>query len=153
MINEVIKATEGVRSQYTKILEAYSIEQINTIPPGFNNNLLWNVGHAIAVQQMIVYGLAGQDYMLDKAHVLQFKRGTKPEFYYDQSFVDLIKDQLLTSMRDLRNDIEEGQKFATYANPFTAANYTVHDLGSALVFNLFHESMHLGHMQRIVSFL
>jgi hypothetical protein len=30
-------------------------EQLNTIPEGYNNNLIWNIAHIIVVQQMLVY--------------------------------------------------------------------------------------------------
>jgi hypothetical protein len=31
----------------------------STIPEGFNNNLIWNIGHIIVSQQLLVYKLSG----------------------------------------------------------------------------------------------
>ena len=47
------------RSLYLKFLTSYSLEQLNKIPEGMNNNLIWNIGHIIAAQQGLVYRLSG----------------------------------------------------------------------------------------------
>ena len=31
--------------------DKFNLEQLNTIPKGFNNNLIWNLGHIMVVQQ------------------------------------------------------------------------------------------------------
>ena len=42
------------RKACKKILDSLSIDQINQIPTGFNNNILWNCAHILAVQQMLL---------------------------------------------------------------------------------------------------
>jgi hypothetical protein len=42
----------------SKFLSGYNLDQLNTIPEGFNNNLIWNIGHIIVSQQLLVYKLS-----------------------------------------------------------------------------------------------
>lgn len=39
------------RKLLESILENYSLKQLNMIPKGFSNNLIWNIGHIIVTQQ------------------------------------------------------------------------------------------------------
>jgi len=41
------------------MIEDFSLEELNKIPEGFNNNIIWNIAHVIATQQALVYGLSG----------------------------------------------------------------------------------------------
>lgn len=35
--------------------DKYNLEQLNKIPPRFSNNLIWNIGHLIIIQQALIY--------------------------------------------------------------------------------------------------
>jgi hypothetical protein len=72
-------------------LENYTLEQLNKVPEGFNNNLIWNIAHIIVVvQQMLVYNLSGLPMMASPEMVEKYKRGTKPEADVTQEEVDKI---------------------------------------------------------------
>jgi len=43
------------------ILDKYSDRQLNKIPKGFKNNLIWNIAHLLVTQQLLTYALAGLD--------------------------------------------------------------------------------------------
>ncbi len=49
--------------QHRKVLYYYLKEAplsiLNRIPPGFRNNLLWNIGHSVVTQQLLVYQRSG----------------------------------------------------------------------------------------------
>ena len=53
----LLKAT---RSNIAKLVEGLSIEQLNHIPEGFNNNLAWNIGHILVTQELLIYRLSNQ---------------------------------------------------------------------------------------------
>jgi hypothetical protein len=48
------KIWETSRKKYLELIENYSLEQLNKIPQGFSNNLVWNLGHIIVSQQGLV---------------------------------------------------------------------------------------------------
>ena len=49
-----------------ELIKDLSIEQLNQVPPGFNNNIIWNMGHLIAAQQGICYRRAGTDMIVSE---------------------------------------------------------------------------------------
>ena len=60
------------RKALKKILDFHTLDQINHIPNGFNNNILWNCAHVIAVQQMLTYGLNNLPFGIPKEFVFRF---------------------------------------------------------------------------------
>ncbi|WP_407635809.1 DinB family protein [Solitalea canadensis] len=42
-----------------KLKLKYTIDQLNKVPAGFNNNLIWNIGHEIVAQQALIYKSSG----------------------------------------------------------------------------------------------
>ena len=53
---EIIKKT---RVSLLELVKDLSTEQLNKIPDGFNNNIIWNLAHMIAAQQGVCYVRAG----------------------------------------------------------------------------------------------
>ncbi|WP_205896842.1 DinB family protein, partial [Pseudomonas viridiflava] len=41
------------------LVKDLSIEQLNKIPDGFNNNIIWNIAHLTAAQQNLCYTRSG----------------------------------------------------------------------------------------------
>ena len=60
---EIIRKT---RAYLLESLKDLSTEQFNQIPGGFNNNIIWNLGHMIATQQGICYIRAGITQTVDQ---------------------------------------------------------------------------------------
>jgi len=54
---ELIEALRQTRHNLLKTVEAYTIDEMNVDPEGFNNSLLWNLGHVWVTQKMLHYGL------------------------------------------------------------------------------------------------
>lgn len=140
------------RKALKKILDFHTLDQINHIPSGFNNNILWNCAHVIAVHQMLTYGLTNQPFGIPKEFVFRFVPGSKPDAVYDASFVDEVKSLLFTSFEQFQADIED-DKFVTF-NPFmTALKFEINDLEKAVAFNQYHESLHMGHILNLMKFV
>ena len=70
------------------------MEQLNKVPEGFSNNLIWNIGHIVVVQQMLVYKLSGLNMMISDEMVEKYKKGTRPEEPVGQTEIDEIKKLL-----------------------------------------------------------
>ncbi len=140
------------RKAFKKILDSHSIEQINHIPAGFNNNILWNCAHIIAVQQMLTYGLTNQTFSIGEEFVFRFAPGTKPDGLYNEVFVNEVKAMLFSSFEQIQIDIKT-EKFSVF-NPFlTALRFEINDLDKAIAFNQYHEALHMGHILNIRKFL
>ena len=133
-------------------LENHSLEQLNAIPEGFSNNLIWNIGHSIVVQQMLVYKLSDLPMMISDEMADKYKRGTKPEHSVSQKEVDEMKGLLFSTLEKTKKDFSE-KLFQNY-NEFTSlSGFTMKSATDAIEFNNYHEALHLGIMMQIRKFI
>ena len=133
-------------------LENHSLEQLNTIPEGFSNNLIWNIGHIVVVQQMLVYKLSGLPMMISDEMVEKFKKGTKPEHNTGQAEVNEIKTLLFSTLEQTKKDFSENV-FQNYAEFTTGIGYQLTCAKDAIEFNNYHEALHVGIMMQIKKFI
>ena len=62
-----------------------SIEAFNLIPQGYKNNISWNMGHMVVVQQGICYKKAGLPLMIRQDFSDMFRSGTKPDEFFNEA--------------------------------------------------------------------
>ena len=58
-MHQTFAVTKNSRKALSHFLDVISLEQLNKIPVGFNNNIIWNITHIVVVQQMLAYKLSG----------------------------------------------------------------------------------------------
>ncbi|MFK7978627.1 MAG: DinB family protein [Saprospiraceae bacterium] len=139
---DILKAT---RANILKQMEGVSLAQLNEIPDGFNNNLIWNAGHVAVTQQLLCYAMSGLEVKLPKEVIAVYRKGAKPESAITQAEVDQIKVWLTTSIDWLATDLKAGI-FETYKEYATSYGFTLTSIADAVSFNNVHEGMHLGYM-------
>jgi hypothetical protein len=142
-MNQAIDRIKKTRQYLIKMLEDLPIESINKVPEGFNNNIIWNVGHLIAAQQGICYVRAGLSLVVNEKYFLLYKPGTKPEKDVDQSELEEMKVVLLDSLDKLENDYER-RLFINYPPWTTRYGVELENIDTALEFLMFHEGLHSG---------
>lgn len=129
-----------------------SAEALIRIPEGFNNNVLWNVGHLVVTQQLLCYKLSGLDMGVDDAMVKTFGKGSSPKDWTETPDYEALLVPLHGLVESTRRDYAAGrfQGFNTYT---TSTGYTLASIEDAIAFNNFHEGIHLGYilaMRRIL---
>lgn len=143
---------ETSRNLFLKYLETYSLEQLNAIPTGFSNNLIWNIAHVIVSQQKLVYVLSGLPMHISQAMLEKYQNGSKPDGKVTQSEVDDIKRLLISTINQTKSDFENGV-FKEF-NPYqTKTGFYLGTLQEAIEFNNYHEGIHYGIMMQIKKFL
>jgi len=143
---------QSSRKTIESILDGHTLEQLNTIPEGFSNNLIWNIGHIIVVQQMLVYKLSGLPMMVSEEVVDKYKRGSRPQHSVTQEEVDEFKKLLWSTAEQTKKDFANGI-FKNY-NEFTSlTGYTMKSAKEAMEFNNYHEAIHTGIMMQIRKFI
>ncbi|AWA29135.1 DinB family protein [Flavobacterium magnum] len=145
----VTRTSRKVLEQY---LDNYSLEQLNKVPLGFNNNLIWNIGHIVVVQQMLVYHLSDLPMMVSDNMVEKYKKGTRPESDVTQAEVDAIRALLYAPIDKTEDDLENGM-FKTYRAFTSMSGFTMASAEDAMEFNNYHEAMHTGIMMGIRKFI
>lgn len=145
----ITRASRKVLAYY---LNNYTLEELNKVPEGFNNNLIWNIGHIVVVQQMLVYNLSGLPMMVSQEMVAKYRRGTKPEAEISQAEVDAIQSLLFETIDKTEADYNQ-KIFQNFQEFTTATGYTMKNIEDALSFNYYHEAMHIGMMMSIKKFI
>lgn len=140
--------TKVNRIALDKILNHYSLEQLNVVPEGFKNNLIWNIAHVVVTQQLLVYKLSGLPMMLDEEMVNRYKKGTQTEGDVTQEEVDRVKELLFVTVEKTIEDIDSGV-FQTFNEYPTSTGFVLKSIKDAIAFNNFHEGIHLGYIMAL----
>ena len=151
-MGDTFAITRTSRKILAKFLEDYTLEQLNKVPHGFNNNLIWNIAHIVVVQQMLVYNLSGLTMMVSREMVDAYKRGAKPERDVTQSEVQVIKSLLTETIDQTEKDLKAGI-FKTYNEFTTMTGFNLKSAEEAMAFNYYHEAVHTGVMMSIRKFI
>lgn len=132
------------RQLLERFIKGHTIEELNKVPNGFNNNIIWNIGHTLATQQLLTYGLSGLTPKIAMDFINRYKKGTKPQGDVSQQEVDKIQVLLFTSLDELQQDYKAGvfKDFKEYT--LSTSGGTLSKIAHSLEFNNFHEGLHLG---------
>lgn len=140
-IFEVLPKT---RAYFANVIENNSLEDLNKIPKGFNNNIIWNIAHLIVSQQILVYKLSGLPLVVSDELVEKYKKGSKPEGPVSLSEVEEIKGLLFSPIQKTKEDYYNGV-FKDYQEyEVVTTGNTLRKVEDALQFTVFHEGLHLG---------
>ena len=137
---EIIRKT---RTFLLKNLEDLTIEQYNKIPEGFNNNVIWNLGHMIAAQQGVCYIRAGLAPRVGEDIINSFKSSTKPEKALGEDEIENIKTLLFSTLDQLEEDYNN-KIFDGYTAWSTRYGVELANIDDAINFLPFHEGLHSG---------
>lgn len=133
------------RKNILHLVGSFSLENLNEVPPGFSNNIFWNMAHVVVTQQILTYRLSGLDGYLDQALIDRFRKGTRPEQSYQQEELNKIKDNLLSLVDRTEADYHKNA-FTSFNTYETSYGITLHSTEEAIVFNNMHEALHLGYI-------
>ena len=140
-IFDVINAT---RKNFLNLVNSLSIEQLNIVPQGFNNNIAWNFGHAIVSQQIICYARARLEPVLQAWLIEKYQIGTRPEAFIDHDEINLLGEQLFLMIEQLSEDIK-ADLFQQY-EPFTTRfGVDINSINDAIKYFAMHDGLHFGY--------
>lgn len=151
-MNSTFDITRSSRKIVAQILQTHTLDQLNKIPEGFNNNIIWNVGHVIVVQQMLTYNLSGLSMMISNEMVEKYKKGTKPEHIVQQSELDKIQTLLIETIDKTEADFI-AKTFKDFHDYPTSTGFVIKSAAEAMEFNYFHEGLHIGIMMSMRKFI
>ena len=133
------------RKLLESFIENHSLEELNKVPEGFNNNIIWNIAHTIVTQQLLVYKLSGLPMLLSEDMVAAYRKGTKTERDLSQGEVNHVKGLLLSTIEKTKNDYNN-KFFQSYTEYTVSTKSTLSNVEEAIDFNNFHEGIHLGYI-------
>lgn len=140
------------RQLLLKITENLSMEQLNKIPQGFRNNIAWNIAHLAVTQQLLCYKLSGLNCLVADEMIADFQKGTASDQPISQEEFEAIKTQFLQLPLRLEEDYNKGI-FKNYSEYKTSVNITLNSVDDAIMFNTYHEGIHLGIILQLMKFV
>jgi hypothetical protein len=143
-----IEIVKKVRASLLEGIKDLTTEQLNKIPAGFNNNIIWNLGHLIAVQQGICYKRAGATTPISVDFWEKFKPGSKPEATAEATEIENIKSLFLSSIDQLEIDYNT-PVFDNYTAWTTRSGIELARIDDGINFLPFHEGLHSGTVMAI----
>ncbi len=150
-MESVFKTWETSRKMYIEYFDNYSLEQLNRIPLGLNNNLIWNIGHIVVAQQSLIYRLSNLEMYITEDLFDLYKPGSRPIQNSTQEEVNALKDLLLLLVEKTKTDFNAG-RFVKFNERMTGTGFLLTTLQDAFEFNNYHEGMHLGMMMSLRKF-
>lgn len=147
-MNKAIDTIKKERLFLLKLIEGMRLEQLNEVPQGFNNNIIWNLAHLVASQQGVCYLRAGVKTWIDEAFYLRFKPDTKPAGFMDAHETEEIKALLLSSLDQFEADYN-ANLFSNYKAWTTRYGAELTNIDEAIQFLLYHEGLHTGYIMAL----
>lgn len=133
--------------QHRKVLYYYLKETplmvLNQVPSGFRNNIIWNIGHSIVTQQILIYGRSSLTTLVTGEMIERYRRGTVPTANATAEEAEVLQKLLFTTVEKTSDDYQLGL-FREYDPFVTATNVTLARVEDAILFNNYHEGLHLG---------
>lgn len=143
-----ISLLSQTRQLVLKICDGLDLETMLKIPDGFNNNLLWNLGHLVVTQQLLCYKLSGLAMLVDQTLIDDLKKASSPKEWSAVPDLQQLKELAVSLPQQLAVDYEAG-KFVNYETYQTSAGVPLNNVDDAIAFNNFHEGIHVGSMLAI----
>lgn len=137
--------TIKTRKFLNSFIENLSLSELNKVPDGFNNNIIWNIAHVIVTQQLLVYNLSGLPTIVSKEMIDSYRKGTRPLRDLNQAEVDAISNLLFSTIEKTKDDYDS-KLFQTYNQYTVTTKNTISNVEEAIEFNNFHEGIHLGYI-------
>ena len=144
-VDKIFDDLQATRKNILDSTASLTLEQLNTVPEGLNNNIIWNMAHCVVTQQLLCYKLSNTPMHIDKDWVKGYAKGTKPEGPVDANFVEEVKAKLIETVDQARKDYEH-DAFGEYNSYTTSFGVTLDSIADAIRFNNVHEGMHLGNI-------
>ena len=145
-----LEVLPNTRKAFKRIIENIALEDLNKIPNGFNNNIIWNIGHIVVTQQLLAYKLSGLPMIINDELVAKYRKDTKPEGAVTQEEVNTIKDLLFFTVEKTKEDYKEGLFKNYQAYTVSTTGNTLTNIDEAFQFIMFHEGMHLGYVMALL---
>jgi hypothetical protein len=146
MMNKKLDKIKNFRQHLLRQVERLTTDQLNQIPFGYNNNIIWNLAHLVAAEQTMCYVRSGLSATIEEKYFTSYISGTKPVDVVEEEDIEVIKTLLITSIDRLQTDLDKNV-FVNYSPSVMIPKvygFEVKNIEEALEYLLYHEGYHTG---------
>lgn len=143
-----LKLLKASISNISGMVKGLSVEQLNEIPEGYSNNIIWNVAHLVVTQKLLIYGLSGNELNLDDDFLALYRKGGKPNGEVGEEeckSIIMLFDYLYS---ELEQDLEK-LDFGNFKAYPTSYNFEISNLEEAVTFNNLHFGLHFAFILKL----
>lgn len=146
MAEQIFNFIIQTRQAFIQLVDSLTIEELNHIPEGFNNNIIWNFGHIVVSTQTLCHVRTG--IKADASEVKyneDYQRGSKPLRFVNSEEIDELKSLALSTIKTIQEDYKNG--FFDNMQPFSTGTYKVEmkHIKEVLVTTSGHDNVHFGY--------
>lgn len=146
MTEQVFNFIIQTRQAFIDLIDTLTVEELNQIPEGFNNNIIWNFGHIVVSTQTLCYVRTGIN--TDASEVKyneDFKRESKPSRFINSEEISELKSLALSTIKAIQEDYKKG--FFDKMQAFSTSTYKVEmkSIEELLITTSGHDNIHLGY--------
>lgn len=140
----------AVRKKIIQLIENLSLEQLNFIPEGFNNNLAWNFGHIVNTTEALAYIASGVNPLLTIPFKEDYGKGSKPLRHINSEEINHFKERAFTSIEKVKNDIINGK--ISDVTPYVTETFGMSNDSPESIMQCIamHDSYHYGCMRTLL---
>lgn len=145
-MTETFKFIIDSRNAFIRLLDELTLDELNKIPDGFNNNIIWNFGHIVVSTQTLCYVRTG--ITTDTAFVKYldaYKKGSRPTYFVSAEEVAELKQLAISTIEKLQEDYQKG--IFGEITPFDTSTFGVliNNIDALLITTVGHDNTHLGY--------
>lgn len=139
-----IAQLKEIRLRIDQLVGGLSPERLFRVPEGFANHIAWNAAHLAVTQQLLHYSLSGLQPHLPAEIIERYRKGTGANTADEPSYRTAM-EVFRRAPEQLETDFSDG-KFTSFQPYETSAGIRLGSIEDAIVFNNFHEGIHLGYI-------
>lgn len=139
----LIKTARAGRGYFLQMIQGLNEDQLLQTPPEAGHNILWNLGHIVYSNAGLLYEPCGLESPIPREYAALYKGGTSPSDWTDTPNVPECLELFQSGTETMIKDLEAG-KFTGYKARELAPGYAIKSAEEAVLFNAFHEGIHLG---------
>jgi hypothetical protein len=137
-----IKHFQWIRNNSIKLGESVDDAALLEVPKGFNNNILWNLGHLFVATENLLFKASGRETHFPEDYPEAFGGGTSPKTWTTEP---PTKEEILSELADQIKRITEtfeGHLDDALPKELNIASIEMKTVGDLLEFTTLHETIH-----------
>ena len=136
------------REYLLQLTNEYCFDDLNKIPHNFSNSIIWNMGHLLVTEKILLYGLSALEIPIITNEMIEFfKKGTHPK-KYELNLWENIKDNFISSIDRTESDFNRGI-FINFTEYTTSIDVNLKNFEKTAQYIVLHEGIHTGVIQSI----
>lgn len=144
-MESIFNNTLKTREQFIALIRSLSIDELNKVPEGYRNNIIWNFGHIVVTTLALCYQRTGLNPDLTIPFQEDFAKGTAPQRTYTSSEVERLVEVSISSINELITDYKTGNLNKIQSFSTQTYGLELKSIEDVILTCLMHDNLHYGY--------